>query len=220
MPTGSNSADQEPRLAFLQQSLRLLQDRSVLFYLLFATSIATLDAQTDSLLPVVLQHALDQATSQRLYTVLLVANAVLVIVLQPLVLRVLYPNTLRASLALAGAFYSVSSLLYAMGSVGIWPFMVGIVFLSIGEATIGVGESLYMDQIAPKEQRSLYFSCLSLINGGSMIGPPLCGFLIENSSYTDAFLYFAVGPIVGALMLARSRPKPRMAKISKRVGLS
>ena len=141
-------------------------------------------------------------------TVLLVTNAVLVIALQPLVLRVLSPTTLRASLALAGACYSVSSLLYAMGSVSIWPFIVSMIFLSIGEATIGVGESLYIDLIASKEQRSFYFSCLSLINSGSMIGPPLCGLLIAHSSYTDAFLSLAVGPLVGALLFARSWPKP------------
>ena len=208
VPTGSHSAAQEPRLAFRHQAVRVWQDRSLLLYLLFATSIAILDTQTDSMLPVVLQHVLDQATSQRLYTVLLVTNAVLVIALQPLVLRVLSPTTLRASLALAGACYSVSSLLYAMGSVSIWPFIVSMIFLSIGEATIGVGESLYIDLIASKEQRSFYFSCLSLINGGSMIGPPLCGWLIAHSSYTDAFLSFAVGPLVGALLFARARPKP------------
>ena len=128
VPTGSHSAAQEPRLAFRHQAVRVWQDRSLLLYVLFATSIAILDTQTDSMLPVVLQHALDQATSQRLYTVLLVTNAVLVIALQPLVLRVLSPTTLRASLALAGVCYSVSSLLYAMGSVGIWPFIVSMIF--------------------------------------------------------------------------------------------
>ena len=112
IPTGANSADQEPRRAFRQQSVRVWQDRSLLLYLLFATSIAILDAQTDSVLPVILQHALDQATSQRLYTVLLVTNAVLVIVLQPLVLRVLSPPPCAPLLLLPGL--AIVSRLYCM----------------------------------------------------------------------------------------------------------
>lgn len=114
------------------------------------------------------------------------ANAAVVISLQYIVGTWIKEEKLLQWVTLGSAAFILGLLGLSMSTeMGVW--VAAIVVFTLGEIIIAPAEFMFIDMIAPKNLRGIYFGAQNMVYIGVTIGPILCGFLLKHAPSSAVF---------------------------------
>ena len=123
-------------------------------------------------------------------------------VLQPFALKLFMQFGAARVFIASGFLHAASMFLYGLGpSSSLLVFIGAMCLLSLGEVILGVGEWIFIDQIAPDKMASTYFGAVALGNLGAVTGPILGGFLMDSIGGQYTFVCLALLPLIGTGLL-------------------
>jgi MFS family permease len=188
----------------------VIRDKNLLAYVVFITLIATIESQTETTLPIFLVKTFYYDFAITFYSSLLILKAILVMALQPFALKIFMQFGAKRVFIASGFLHAASMLLYGLGpSSGLLVFIGGMCLLSLGEVILGVGEGIFIDQIAPSKMASTYFGAVALGNLGAVTGPILGGFLMNSIGGPFTFMSLALLPLLGTFLLFYTKREMR-----------
>ncbi len=165
----------------------------------FSLPVALLYAQVKTNLPIHLSHHFKDYL--RVYTIMMVFNAICVVVLQMPVTRLTKNTNKRFLIFLSFMAFSIVCIGYA--------FSPSLPMLLITEFVFTVGEMIGLPQLngmvaalAPPEKRGHYFAIFDLRwNIGEMIGPTLGALIVTRFSGSTMFVVFGLWIAVSSVLL-------------------
>lgn len=156
-------------------------------------------SQFESILPLQVRARWDDEGA-KYFAGLLIANAILALVLQPLIVAV--SERLRTrTLSVIGALAFVAAFAF-FGMIGAeWGYLfllAGVVFWTIGEGVLLPLPDIAIHQIAPEHSRAIYFGVAELRYIGFFVGPVIGGLLMGGDTREIGFpLPYAAAMAVG-----------------------
>ena len=175
----------------------LLNNRALLLFIAGGMIIGLGYSQIDSTLPQYLQMSFEDGV--KLFAIVITLNASIVIVLQ-------LPLSIMSEKWPVMRTIQIGSVLFAFGYLllGLADSMIGIyvaIFvLTIGEILVFPSTSVVIDQIAPRDQKAIYFGAAQFKSIGSFVGPVVGGWLL--ASVNGQVLFFTVAILtVGSIYL-------------------
>jgi MFS family permease len=148
-------------------------------------------SQVESSLPQHLQLSLSDGVA--LYSILLSANAIFVVVFQIPLSRLIEKWKILHTMILGSSFFVLGFVGFALSTEWVG-FITSMVILTIGEIFIFPSTSVFIDQIAPEELRGTYFGAAQFRSIGHFTGPIIGGFLLE--SYNGHVMFWCISAIV------------------------
>lgn len=136
----------------------------------------------------------------QLYSLTLSISPLFLLLFQFLLLRITknaspYLILIISNILLAGSLFLV---IYSY-FFPIW--LVMIITYSLGELLLGSHLDYTVDQLAPTEQKTLYFSWTECIKLGSTLGPIVGSYLISTGNYPYAFIMLAAITLIGSFSI-------------------
>ena len=120
--------------------------------------------------------------SERMYGFIPTTNALMVVGIQIFVTRITKRHSPLLMVALGAVFYSVASLMIALGG-SFWAFWLAMVVMTIGELIMMPTATTYSANLAPPDKRGRYMSIHGMTNGlANGVGPLLGGTLNDSIS--------------------------------------
>lgn len=144
-------------------------------------------------------------------------NAVMVILFQILVTRLVKRREPAMVMTLGAAFYGVAVLGVAFGT-GFWGFWVCMVIATIGEMILMPTSTNYVSGLAPEDQRARYMSLYTITwSIGTALGPLIGGILNDQISPSATWIVAGLLGFVGAglFLLFSRRKKTAVLRIAK-----
>ncbi|AST05636.1 MFS transporter [Anoxybacillus flavithermus] len=163
-------------------------DRVFLFAVIGMILGITGYSQFNSTIP---QYLSQYKDGVQLFSYLIVFNAITVLVVQYPVSRI-------------GKHYSaLTSIMLGIGAVALGLFgfglftavpmlFVSMFVLTVGEVMMFSMTDIFIDQIAPKHMKGLYFGSMGFTAIGNAIGPWIGGLMLEHLGYGNHFLIFSL----------------------------
>jgi MFS family permease len=132
-----------------------------------------------------------------LYSVLLSANAVIVVVLQIPLSRWAEKWKIMHVMMIGSLFFTAGFIGFALsnGWVG---FIISMLIVTVGEIFLFPSGSVFIDRIAPEEMRGTYFGAAQFRSVGHSAGPMVGGWLLSH--YNGHILFFIIGAVVASSM--------------------
>ncbi len=206
----------KPKSTGFSKNLQVLrQDRRLLWFTLASICSAFVFGRFIS--GYLAQYLLSQggvSYAAQVIPVILVTNAVAVFLTQYLVGTWLKPARLFIWVCLGIGFY-IAGLVGFMLADTILSWILATLIFTLGEVIVIPCEYLFIDSIAPAEQRGSYYGVQGLASFGVALNPILCGYLLAHGSASAMFavlMGFAALAIVFYQLGAR-QPKPVQASL-------
>lgn len=183
-------------VASFKEAFRVIgRDVSLRYFIVGGILVNIGYSQIESSLPQHLNSFLEDGVV--LYSVLLSANAITVVLLQiPLSRLAERWKTLHAMM--------IGSLLFTAGFIGFgisgsWTgFILSMTIVTVGEIFLFPSGSVFIDKIAPEEMRGTYFGAAQFRSIGHSAGPMFGGWLL--SQYSGQLLFFIIGGVIAVSM--------------------
>lgn len=166
-------------------------DRVFLFFLLGGMVSNMIYAQMETTLPQYMGNAPEFSDGVRLFSYLLVTNAISVLVLQ-------YPLTRFFKQYHPMVAIKIGSVLFGLGMFGFGIFessvmlFVSMVVFTAGEVLVFLMSNLLIDRIAPAHMRGAYFGAAGFRSIGFSMGPAVGGYLLSFFGYDQGWMVFGV----------------------------
>lgn len=171
--------------------------------------------QWDFLLPLQTVELFEES-GPGVFSILLSTNAMIVIILTPILTSITQNAGPLKSIFVGGIFYFGSYLLFATHGYLI-TFISAIIIMTIGEILISINSNNYIAKLTPQKYLGRATSLLFLVNGlGFAIGPAIMGYLLKFASFTHAWLIVAAIMLVGAGSMYFVRRLERVSTIESR----
>jgi MFS family permease len=190
LPAEANGTE-EDGITETSNTLHVLRQVPVLTLFLFITLFYSFTyVQYGFTLPLQMD-AFFQSHGPRLYSTLVTVNAVVVIVLTPLVTRLSVRFRALRAVAFGGLLFCLSFLLFAV-SRGMAAFYAAIVLFTLGEIVTTISTGVFIADSTPPTHRGRINSVANLIRGaGNALGPIVMGHVLEQTNYFSAWMIIA-----------------------------
>jgi len=189
------------------------RDRALWAPVLGGTVVFFVFSQLESMVPLLIrgETGIDPA---RLFAALLIANAVLALLLQPVVDRAAraLPHDRLVAVGVLGFVAAIASFAL-LGTSPVWLF-VGIVCWTVGEAVLLPVPDIAVHRLAPANAKGAYFGLAELRYLGFFLGPLVGGYLLAGSSGGGASVtagwvaVMVAAPVLGGLLLRARHERP------------
>jgi MFS family permease len=162
--------------------------------------------------------------SERLYGFIPMTNAVMVVLFQILVTRMIKKRSPVRSMALGALFYSLAVFGVAISN-GFWAFLTCMVIATLGEMILVPTSTTYVSKLAPDNMRARYMSLYTVTWGvGTMIGPLLGGLLSDLVDPKATWLGGGFLGLIGAVLFVAifintDRMKNKLTKTNLQQGM-
>jgi MFS family permease len=183
-------------VASFKEAFRVIRrDVSLRYFLLGGILVNIGYSQIESSLPQHLSSILVDGVV--LYSVLLSANAITVVVLQ-------IPLSKWAEKWKILHVMMLGSLLFTAGFIGFgistgWGgFIASMIIVTVGEIFLFPSGSVFIDRIAPEELRGTYFGAAQFRSIGHSTGPMFGGWVLSH--FNGHLLFFIIGAVVASSM--------------------
>jgi predicted MFS family arabinose efflux permease len=138
--------------------------------------------------------------SERLYGFIPMTNAVMVVLFQIIVTRVIKKRAAEPSMALGALFYAIAVFGVAFGS-GFWAFWLCMVVATIGEMILVPTSTTYVSRLAPEDMRARYMGLYTVTWGiGTGLGPLFGGYLNDQIDPKATWIGGGIFGLVGAIL--------------------
>ncbi|MDP4087067.1 MAG: MFS transporter [Bacillota bacterium] len=183
----------------LKQAFSITRTDKILSWSLIGLILATSGySQFSSTLPQFLSNTTHFTNGAQLFSILLALNAAVVILVQYPFLKIGKKYSPLLSIIIGNMICSLSLIGFGIaGTIPIWIIMV--VVFTFGEVLMFSMTDMFMDSIAKSDLRGTYFGAMGFTQIGSVIGPSLGGFLLDQFGYNHPFLVFGTLCILSSL---------------------
>lgn len=152
-------------------------------------------SQLNSTVSQFLSNTAMPADGTRLYSILLSANAIIILAAQFAVLRLISGwnpfNVVLLSNLLIGL-----SFLFFLFPAAYLPLLLFIVVFSLGELLIGARFDALVDELSCAENKGLYFGCTEIVRLGTISGPVVGGSLLGLFGFQTAWPVFGLLAVI------------------------
>ncbi|WP_395304619.1 MFS transporter [Enterobacter sp. ECC-019] len=185
------------RVDFLSSIKLLASDKKLMFYTLGGALVYLSYVQHEATLGIAI---LQLTNNSSIYTALLMLNASLVIVAQyALNNKMQNKLSLIACVSIGCLLFSTSFFVFSIAKQIVELYVVGEILFTLGEICTLPLTGVFIDSIAPKEKRNLYFGVISLQYIGRGVGPILGGYLLQHYGVSSTFVAVGIVPIFAML---------------------
>ena len=159
----------------------------ILFYYVLAGALVFLVfSQFETIFSLALQEVSDDPI--RLFSFLLIVNSVAGIVLQVFIMKFNQKKNTKLTLTAGHIAFAVSFLLFAFSNGNLVFLVIATLLFSLGEVLAIPGSDIIINEIATKENKTLYFSIAEFRIIGFSLGPILSGFILDSFGSMMMFL--------------------------------
>ncbi|MGV3488369.1 MAG: MDR family MFS transporter [Tuberibacillus sp.] len=190
-PVNQSDDQSGNKITFLSATRVIAKDKALLYFILAGICINLGYSQVESTLPQYLKDSLSNGVL--LYSVLLSLNAVTVVVLQVLLMRLIEKLPMLKGLIIGTLLFSLGYLGFAL-SHGWVMFIISMIVLTLGEIFVFPMGGVIIDRLATDELRGTYFGANGFRSIGFFVGPWLGGLLFDFVN--GAILYFVTAAVV------------------------
>ncbi|OHX20330.1 MFS transporter [Chromobacterium sphagni] len=171
-------------------------DRVLVWFTVSSLCANVVYGRFSSYLPLYLLTRMGESEAMRWMSVLISCNAIVVVVLQYPLGRLLKPKRLLR--AIIGGFLLIGAGMLWLGWADSLPMMcAAIALFTLGEIVLVPAEYLYIDAIAPEALKGSYYGAQNLATLGSALGPALVGVLLAHGPSMLVFAAMALLCLVG-----------------------
>ena len=156
--------------------------------------------QWDFGLPLCLSRVFSE-NSSKIYGSLCTINGLMVIFITPFIVALTKRLKITYILALAGLFYACNFLLAPLNQ-NIFGFIIGIIFLTLGEICVTVNYSTLIANLAKPTHLGRISSIVGIISeSGSCLSPMVIGRFIQTQGLTNAMFLVAGIALTGSVLI-------------------
>lgn len=167
-----------------------LRDRRLLLAISAGTGIFFVFSQLETMLPLVMRATFGARTTT-IFATLLIANAVLAIIFQPLVDNLAGKLSTSRLLVVGGGGFSLAFCCFSMMSHNVAWLYLGIVAWTVGEGILLPMPDMAVHDLAT-EQKGSYFGLAELRYLGFFVGPAAGGALLDLAPGSDMGMVYLV----------------------------
>ncbi|SMP02191.1 Predicted arabinose efflux permease, MFS family [Laceyella tengchongensis] len=184
------------RRAHLVNCLRVItRDRALGYYILGGMLFFMVYAQMESNLPIYLSNEIPDGS--KIYPILLVINAGLVILVQRLISKWAEKKHPLSSIVLGSCLYTLGFYCFSVNENPLM-FIVGMSLLTFGEMFIFPVTNQLTDQLADEKYRGAYYGAANFAQLGLCVGPILGGWLLKRF---DGLTMWNITAVISILIL-------------------
>ncbi|KMK07054.1 transporter [Pluralibacter gergoviae] len=199
----SVAAETEKNAAAWQPSV-LLKDRALLWYTLSGVlasyvggSFATCISQY------VLVELSNPEFAQKVVSVVLPVNAVMVVSLQYFIGRAITPANIGRLMTIGMVFFIIGLVGFIGAHQNLWLWGEAAALFTVGEIIYAPGEYMLIDSIAPPGMKASYFSAQMLGWLGAAANPMITGMILSSLPAWTVFAFMIAAIVVAWLMILR-----------------
>ena len=199
----SVDAETEKNAAAWQPSV-LLKDRALLWYTLSGVlasyvggSFATCISQY------VLVELSNPEFAQKVVSVVLPVNAVMVVSLQYFIGRAITPANIGRLMTIGMVFFIIGLVGFIGAHQNLWLWGAAAALFTVGEIIYAPGEYMLIDSIAPPGMKASYFSAQMLGWLGAAANPMITGMILSSLPAWTVFAFMIAAIVVAWLMILR-----------------
>jgi MFS family permease len=183
-------------VASFKEAFRVIRrDVSLRYFLMGGILVNIGYSQIESSLPQHLSSLLVDGVV--LYSILLSANAVTVVLLQIPLSRWAERLKILHTMMLGSLLFTAGFIGFALSS-GWAGFVISMLIVTVGEIFLFPSGSVFIDKIAPEELRGTYFGAAQFRSIGHSTGPMFGGWVLSH--YNGHLLFFIIGAVVASSM--------------------
>ncbi|OHX18834.1 hypothetical protein BI343_00640 [Chromobacterium amazonense] len=198
LPAAPAAASARPE-TFAATLRTLAGDRVLVWFTLSSLLAYVIYGRFSSYLPLYLLTRMNEAEAMRWMSALISCNAIVVVLLQYPLGRLLQPH--RLIRAILGGFLLIGAGMLWLGSVDSLPMMcAAIALFTLGEIILVPAEYLYIDAIAPESMKASYYGAQNLASLGGALGPAMVGALLSHGPSWVVFAILALLCVAGAAL--------------------
>ncbi len=184
--------------------------RPVFFFLLFFSSIYLLYSffynGTTFILPMEAGSLFGEETGPIVYSSIQSVNAVTVILFTPLLTYLFSRFSSINRMVMSMIFFFGGAILFSVSRTS-WFFLFSMIVWTLGEILMATNTSVFLNEVAPKENRGFYNSLfLSLGSFGASLAPTVLGYFLDFYGYKTVWVSLSVFVILIALLLSSLKP--------------
>jgi MFS family permease len=159
-------------------------------------------SQFESIFPLFLNEYFDDAV--KIFSTLIILNCVFSALFQMLYMFIVSRKSKRRVsnkliILLGNIAFIIAFALFTMGNSILYVYVIAICIYSIGEVLVIPAMDVAIDEIAPEDEKSLYFGVAEIRSLGFTVGPILAGAILQAASSSTmcitAMLIFAASTI-------------------------
>ena len=188
-PAGEEGRHEVQRTTFLSAMRVISKDKALLYFIVAGILVNLGYSQIESTLPQYLKDTVVSGVA--LYSILLSLNAVIVVVLQILLMKVIEKLPMIKGLVIGASLFSLGYLGFAV-SHGWIMFIISMVIITLGEIFVFPLGGVIIDRLATDELRGTYFGANGFRSIGFFAGPWLGGLLLDYLNGVILFLITAM----------------------------
>ena len=182
----------------------LLKDRALLWYTLSGVlasyvggSFATCISQY------VLVELSNPEFAQKVVSVVLPVNAVMVVSLQYFIGRAITPANIGRLMTIGMVFFIIGLVGFIGAHQNLWLWGAAAALFTVGEIIYAPGEYMLIDSIAPPGMKASYFSAQMLGWLGAAANPMITGMILSSLPAWTVFAFMIAAIVVAWLMILR-----------------
>lgn len=180
------------KLAVLKEDIRLV------LYVLANTCVFFVFVQFETMFSLSLKQF--SAEPEKLFSYLLVLNAVAGIILQFAFLLVSHKMKTSSYIILGNIAFAIAFIMYAFSGGQIMLLAVATIIFTVGEVIVIPAGDIIIDEIAPDDKKTLYFGFAEFRLLGFSLGPVFSGFVLEYFGSAVMFLSSTVVLLLASIL--------------------
>lgn len=199
----SVAGDTEKNAAAWQPSV-LLKDRALLWYTLSGVLASYVGGSFATCISQYVLVEMDNADfAQKVVSVALPVNAVMVVSLQYFIGRAITPANIGRLMTAGMVFFIIGLIGFIGAHQNLWLWGAAAALFTVGEIIYAPGEYMLIDSIAPPGMKASYFSAQMLGWLGAAANPMITGVILSSLPAWTVFAFMIAAIVIAWLMILR-----------------
>ncbi len=174
----------------------LRRDRKMTYFVLGVLLVYFGFVQQESSFAIII---LKYTHSTHIFSLLLSMNAIMVILLQMPIVKLLEKQSPLRNMMVGAILVSLGLVVVAMARDHRWMYFVAEFILTLGEILVFPFNGIVIDSLAPDSMRGTYFGAAGFQFLGRALGPIFAGFLIQSMGYSSMLILIAIIELLSVL---------------------
>lgn len=184
------------RVTFKKAFEVLLNDRAMTYFVLGVLLVYFGFVQQETSFAIII---LKYTHSTHIFSLLLSMNAIMVILLQMPIVKMLEKQSPLRNMMVGSVFISLGLVIVAIAGDHQWMYYLAECILTFGEILVFPFNGIMIDSLAPETMRGTYFGAAGFQFIGRAIGPIFAGLLIQSVGYSTMLVLVAMIELLSVL---------------------
>lgn len=185
----------------------------LILYILGGTTVFIVFSQFETIFSLSLKSISNQP--ERLFSLLLILNSISGLILQFFVVIISKKISNLQGVIVGNVFFAISFSLFAFSKGNIFLLILATIIFSFGEAFSVPGGDILINEIAPVNQKTLYFGLAEFRILGFSLGPTFAAFILEHYGTFNMYISSVVLILLASILYLIPNIKRQLDKKNK-----